>query len=142
MPPIHSVEPAHACFAFSRLTGCQHRFPLLRKPWEILGMDYGLPVPTMHIGFRRYGHFHHVSTIQCSLQRKPEIIQPTFIYVIKIPVSTKSIYHRGSCIHHKPKTLLRESLASPEFLFRLLPPGDVHHRSDKLNFARFAPFSP
>src|SRR5437879_3979670 len=104
---------------------------------DILGMDYRLPVPTVHIGFRRHGHFHHVGTVQRRLQGKPEIIQPTFIYVIKVTIRTATVNHCGSCIHHKAKTLFRKSFTSPEVLFRTLTVADVHYRSDKLHAARF-----
>ena len=99
-------------------------------------MDYRLPIPTVHIGLRRRGHCHDVSTVQGRLQRKPEIIQPTFIHVIEETVRTVSVYHRGSCVHDKPKTLFRKSFASPEFLFRTLTVTDVHYRSDKLDAGR------
>src|ERR1700737_471844 len=134
---IDSVEPAHACFALPWLTGHQHRFPLIRKLRKIFGMDYRLPVRTVPIGLRTRGHFHHISTVQCRLQRKPEIIQPTFIYVIKVTVRTKSVYHRGGWVPHEPKTLFRKSFTSPEFLFRTLTVADVHHSSDELDAARF-----
>src|ERR1700730_8544518 len=50
VPAINSVEAAHACFALARFTGYQHRFPLIRKPWKVFGMDYRLPAPLIHIG--------------------------------------------------------------------------------------------
>src|ERR1700719_3402564 len=110
---------------------------MIRKPRKIFGMDYRLPLRTVHIGLRRRRHFHHISTVQCRLQRKPEIIQPTFVHVIEVTVRTTAVYHCWSCVHHKPKTLFRESFTSPEFFLRTLTVADVHYRSDKLGAARF-----
>src|SRR5260221_13524217 len=112
---------------------------MIRNPRKIFGMDSRLPLRTVHIRLRRREHFHYVSAVQCRLQRKPEIIQPTFIPAIKVAVRTEGVYHRGSCVYHKPKTLFRESFTSPEFLFRVLTVADIHYRSDKLDAARFIP---
>src|SRR5260370_39223954 len=137
VPAIHSVEPAHPCFVLVRFARHQHRFPMIRKPRKIFGMDYRLPLRTVHIRLRRREHFHYVSAVQCRLQRKPVIIQPTFIHVIKGPVRTEGVYHRGSCVYHKPTTLFRESFTSPDFLFPVLTVADIHYLSDKLHAARF-----
>src|SRR5258706_15755706 len=45
-PAIHSIESASACLALARFTRHQHRFPLLRKAREIIGMDHRLPLRT------------------------------------------------------------------------------------------------
>ena len=68
-----------------------------------------------------------------ALERKPEIVQPTFIHVIKVTVRTAAVYHCGSRVHHKPKSLFRKSVTAPEFDFRTLTLFCVNARSIPLD---------
>src|SRR2546421_8884017 len=54
--------PRSTLFPYTTLF--RSRLPLIREPRKILGMDDRLPNPTVHIGLRRGGHCHDVSTVQ------------------------------------------------------------------------------
>src|SRR5713226_808416 len=51
------------------------------------------------------------------VQREPQVLQPSLIEIIEVPVGTACVYKRGRCVHHKPEVIFA--------LLRLFALGDL-----------------